>query len=116
MSYKVEWGPSELRRHLRQPPHVDRDADKHALPEMLASLRAAVNSPTFVITPDTERASDGCPSTAESTNLGACEEEGTERTPYQFLGYYLLQGSELPFPPRREVNCKRWSCVRTSRR
>ena len=69
-------GPQRLRRHLRQPPHVDRDADKHALPEMLASLRAAVNSPTFVITPDTERASDGCPLTAERTNLGPCEEEG----------------------------------------
>src|SRR5437879_5366694 len=83
---------------------------------MLASLRAAVNSPTFVITPDTERASDGCPSTAESTNLGACEDEGTGRTPYQFLGYYLLQGAELPIPPRRELNCKRCGRVRTSRR
>src|SRR2546422_3506868 len=82
--------------------------DSAGIPSVPSLREAAVNWPTFVITPDTERASDGCPLTAESTNLGACEEEGTERTPYQFLGCYLLQGSELPFSPRREVNCKRW--------
>src|SRR3989442_318553 len=63
---------------LRERPEIAGAALAHLL--LRGRGRAAVNSPTFVITPDTERASDGCPSTAESPHLGACEATGTAAT------------------------------------